>query len=249
MCEISVPSTGCWRRASSGLGCSSSPNWPTCRTRSSGQSPTCSDPASRSAPGRSSPRPARRLARRLPSPCSRRCPQGPHGSGPPWLTVLLLAAPYLAGAVGGLLVVRIAPTMVLEAAPIRGFCSGALAGVVLGVLAAFAGGPLGDGRMAAVGPSAWQVTVVAALEIGIAAAVTAGLANWRYVRVHWSAVETSRFGDPDGRPDGADRGHDLAPHQPAPGQDSPHTIYLDRWAGDKAANSPPRRSGGPSVLP
>ena len=176
-------------------------------------------------------------------------PQGPHGSGPAWLTVLLLAAPYLAGAVGGLLVVRIAPTMVLEAAPIRGFCSGALAGVVLGVLAAFAGGPLGDGRMAAVGPSAWQVTVVAALEIGIAAAVTAGLANWRYVRVHWPAVETSRFGDPDGRPDGADRGHDLAPQQPGPGKDSPHTIYLDRWAGDKAANSPPRRSGGPSVLP
>ena len=115
-------------------------------------------------------------------------PRGQHGAGPAWLTVLVLAIPYLAGAVGGLLVVRFAPTPVLEVAPVRGFCCGVLAGGVLGVLAAFAGGPLGDGRMAAVGPSAWQVAVVAALEVGIAAAVTAGLANWRYVIAH---VKTS----------------------------------------------------------
>ena len=46
------------------------------------------------------------------------------------------------------------------------------------VLAAFAGGPLGNGRLAAVGPSGWQVGVVASLEVGVAAAVTAGIANW-----------------------------------------------------------------------
>ncbi len=100
-------------------------------------------------------------------------PRGQHGPGPPWLAILVLAAPYLAGAVGGLLVARIAPTSVLETAPVRGFCCGALTGVVLGVLAAFAGGPLGDGRLAAVGPSAWQVALVAALEVGIAAAILA----------------------------------------------------------------------------
>jgi hypothetical protein len=174
-------------------------------------------------------------------------PQGPHGSGPGWLTVLLLAAPYLAGAVGGLLIVRVAPTLVLEAAPMRGFCSGALTGGVLGVLAAFAGGPLGDGRLAAVGPSAWQIAVVAALEVGIAAAVTAGAANWRYVRAHWPAAEVSGPGEPAGPADGAGRGYDVVLEQPGADEGSPHVIYLDRWAGDE--DSPPRRTRGPSVLP
>jgi hypothetical protein len=47
------------------------------------------------------------------------------------------------------------------------------------LLAAISGGPLGDGRLAAVGPSAWQIGIVAALEIGVSAAVTAGLVNYR----------------------------------------------------------------------
>ena len=54
-----------------------------------------------------------------------------------------------------------------------GFACGALTGCVLGVLAAFAGGPLGDGRLTAVGPSPWQVGLVATLEVGVAAAITA----------------------------------------------------------------------------
>ena len=91
-------------------------------------------------------------------------PGGPHSSAPGWLAAIMLAMPYLAGAFGGLLVVRLVPQTVVDAAAIRGFCSGALSAVVLGVLAAFAGGPLGDGRLSAVGPSAWQVTVVATLE-------------------------------------------------------------------------------------
>ena len=109
-------------------------------------------------------------------------PAGSHGSGPGWLAAVMLAVPYLAGAVAGFLVVRQAPASVPEAAPIRGFCCGALTGGVLGVGAAFAGGPLGDGRMAAVGPSAWQVATVASLEVGLAAAVTAGAVNWWHAR-------------------------------------------------------------------
>jgi len=173
-------------------------------------------------------------------------PQNTHGSGSTWLAVLVLACPYLAGALGGLLVARIAPTPVLEAAPIRGFCCGALTGAVLGVLAAFAGGPLGDGRLAAVGPSAWQVAVVAALEVGIAAAVTAGAANWRYVTAH-AASETSYPPTGPG-PRSGWHGRRSGIVSRRPDQDSRNVIFVDRWAGDQADNPPPR-SRGPSVLP
>jgi hypothetical protein len=170
-------------------------------------------------------------------------PSGAHGSGPGWLAAGLLAVPYLAGAIGGLLVARLAPTRVLEAAPVRGFCSGALAGAVLGVLAAFAGGPLGDGRMSAVGPSAWQVAIVAALELGISAAVVAGAANWWYVRRHVIA-ET----EPPSSSGPARSGPGV---RSAPGQEhaGSHVIYLDRWAADQDEPAPPRRSGGPADLP
>jgi hypothetical protein len=173
-------------------------------------------------------------------------PQSPHGSGPAWLAILVLAGPYLAGALGGLVVVRIAPTPVLEAAPVRGFCCGALTGAVLGVLAAFAGGPLGDGRMAAVGPSAWQVAVVAALEVGIAAAVTAGVANWRFAMAHTPAGVDRMPDDLGPRSGWHGRRSGMVPRQPD--QDSRNVIYLDRWAGDQAEAQPPR-SRGPSVLP
>jgi Family of unknown function (DUF6350) len=175
-------------------------------------------------------------------------PHGPHGSAPAWLTVLVLAGPYVAGAVGGLLVVRIAPTPALEAAPVRGFCCGALTGAVLGVLAAFAGGPLGDGRMAAVGPSAWQVAVVAALEVGVAAAVTAGAANWRYVMANGAGGRiTDSESDPGRRASWPSRRSGMVPRRPD--EDSRDVIYLDRWAGDQEEDPPSGRSRGPSVLP
>src|SRR5258707_2752800 len=109
-------------------------------------------------------------------------PAGSHGSGPGWLAVLVLACPYLAGAAGGVLVVRIAPTTVLESAAIRGFCCGLLTGIVLGVGAAFAGGPLGDGRLAVVGPSPWQVAAGAALQVRNSGAVTSRAVNRRGLR-------------------------------------------------------------------
>lgn len=165
-------------------------------------------------------------------------PVGAHGSGPGWLGAVMLAIPYLAGAIGGLLVVRVAPTTVLESAPVRGFCSGLLTGVVLAVLAAFAGGPLGDGRMSAVGPSAWQVGAVAVLEVGLAAAITAGAANWWIVRARWPSVQAA----PDAAPPSGQR------IKPGRQPDDGHVIYLDRWAGDTDGTAP-RPSGDPSALP
>ncbi|TDD72862.1 hypothetical protein E1293_32280 [Actinomadura darangshiensis] len=100
----------------------------------------------------------------------------------PAISLLALAAPFVAGAVGGVLTIRSLPSPVSEGAPLWGFVSGALTGAVAALLSALAGGPLGDGRMATVGPSAWQVGLLAALEVGISAAIAAWVANWMVLR-------------------------------------------------------------------
>jgi Family of unknown function (DUF6350) len=109
-------------------------------------------------------------------------PGGTRSAGPAWLTVLLLATPYLAGVFGGIVTVRVTPTPVIEAAALWGFAAGAATGVLAGLAAAFSGGSLGDGRLAAVGPSGWQVGLVATLEIGVTAALTAAAATWLMFR-------------------------------------------------------------------
>ncbi len=109
-------------------------------------------------------------------------PPGVHSATAAWLAAVVLALPYLAGCAGGLVMIRAAPTPSPEMAPLWGLACGGLTGGLLGVAAAFSGGPLGSGRLVAVGPSAWQVGVVAALEVGAAAAVTAGAANWLLLR-------------------------------------------------------------------
>ncbi|MEV5825112.1 DUF6350 family protein [Spirillospora sp. NPDC052242] len=100
----------------------------------------------------------------------------------PAASLLALAAPFVAGAVGGALTVRSTPSDANEAAPLWGFVSGALTGVVAALLAALSGGPLGGERMATVGPSPWQVGLMATLEVGISAAIVAWWANWRLTR-------------------------------------------------------------------
>ena len=161
-------------------------------------------------------------------------PPGTHAT-PAWLTFIVLVLPYVAGCAAGLLLVRAAPTPALEAAPLWGLACGAAAGGVLGILAAFSGGPLGNGRLAAVGPSGWQVGAVAALEIGIASAVTAGVANWLRMggRASVSAAASGRdlpWRLPRPRPTGEDT-------------DSGHTIYVDPWAGDETSRPEPTPRG------
>jgi len=177
-------------------------------------------------------------------------PQGLHSEVPPWLSVAVLALPYLAGCLGGLLLARAAPTPILEAAPMWGFACGALTGCVLGTLAAFAGGSLGNGRLTAVGPSPWQVAVVGALEVGVAAAVTAGVANWLRFRV---GPATPGLRQPYG-PAEAQAGRRSSQGVPRPGRsgasdDGGHIIYLDPWAGEQETGGPPSPSRGPSALP
>jgi hypothetical protein len=151
-------------------------------------------------------------------------PTGPHNGEPGPVSLALLAVPYLAGAFGGLLTVRTAPSPTIEAAPLWGLAAGAAAGCVTGALAVFSGGPLGTGRLAAIGPSGWQVALVATLEIGVAAAITAGIANWLLIRRR--------------RARGATILGEARPHAAEP---AGHRIYVNPWAEDENREQPPGR--------
>ncbi|MDS1270313.1 DUF6350 family protein [Lipingzhangella sp. LS1_29] len=96
----------------------------------------------------------------------------------PLVSLIALAAPFLAGAVGGWRTLRTAPTPVSEAAPLWGLACGAVTGVVCAALALLAGGPLGAQRLAVVGPSAWQVGAAVAIQVGVVAAIAGWITNW-----------------------------------------------------------------------
>ncbi|WP_433251850.1 cell division protein PerM [Streptosporangium sp. CA-135522] len=110
------------------------------------------------------------------------------GSTPAWVMVVI-ALPFAAGAVAGVLGVRIAPSPSYEGAPLWGFVCGLATGAAAGMLAALSGGSLGGARLSAVGPAAWEVTLSVTLEVGVAAGISAGLANWWLIfRGHNAAV-------------------------------------------------------------
>jgi len=169
-------------------------------------------------------------------------PAGPRPGGPAWEPVLVLAMPYLAGIFAGVVTMRIAPTPVLEAAPLWGFAAGAAAGALTGLAAAFSGGPLGDGRLAAVGPSGFQVGLVAILEVGVTAAIAAAATNWLILRR--PRASRPRPTDPSrpARVGPGGYGGMASPHDrgvpggfrarpPGPAEDDGHRIYLNPWAG------------------
>ena len=60
-------------------------------------------------------------------------PAGSRPGGPAWVPVAVLAVPYLAGIFAGIITVRIAPTPMIEAAPLWGFAAGAAAGGLAGL--------------------------------------------------------------------------------------------------------------------
>src|SRR6202035_2956955 len=64
-------------------------------------------------------------------------PVGPTAAFPAWLGFFVRVMPYLAGALAGLMTVRIAPTPSLAAAPLWGLLTGALTAVVIGFCAKF----------------------------------------------------------------------------------------------------------------
>jgi len=164
-------------------------------------------------------------------------PAGPRSGVPVWIAFAVLAAPYLAGVLAGLVTVRAAPTPMLEAAPLWGFVAGGAAGIMTGAAAAASGGPLGAGRLVSVGPSGVQVGLVAVLEVGVSAAVTAGLANWLLLRRH--PGRDAGPADEDGYTEPLRVEAPVPPAAQRPGvvdetdDAGGHRIYLDPWAGDE----------------
>jgi hypothetical protein len=154
---------------------------------------------------------------------------------PGWVSAGMLALPYVAGALGGVLLARAAPTPAIEIVPIWGFACGVVTGVLTGVLAACSGGPLGSGRLAAVGPSGWQAAVIATLAVGVSAAIAAGAANWLRVRRD-PVLAAARAAGERRRP--AERA-----------EEDGHRIYLNPWADEEAGQQSDRPPLGPSVLP
>ncbi|WP_113705003.1 DUF6350 family protein [Nonomuraea lactucae] len=98
------------------------------------------------------------------------------GPVPGWM-MAVVALPFAAGAVAGVVVARISPSPSYEAAPLWGFFTGVTTGLVAGLLAALSGGPIGGGRLSAVGPSPWEVALSVAIEVGVAAGISAGVTN------------------------------------------------------------------------
>ncbi|MDQ7903262.1 DUF6350 family protein [Phytohabitans sp. ZYX-F-186] len=100
-------------------------------------------------------------------------PDGPLGGA----GAALLAVPVVAGMAAGWLLarrmLRADPSarwrMVLGAA----LLSGPVAGLVLGAGALVSGGPLGGGRMAEIGPVAWQVAAMSAVVVAVGAVIGA----------------------------------------------------------------------------
>jgi Family of unknown function (DUF6350) len=123
-------------------------------------------------------------------------PVGSKAAFPAWLGFFVLVMPYLAGALAGLMTVRIAPTPTLEAAPLWGLVSGGCVALVIGIAAKFSGGGLGAGRLATVGPSGGEVGVVALLEVGVTAALVAGAANWLIISHHVRRIKAAQAAEP-----------------------------------------------------
>lgn len=102
----------------------------------------------------------------------------PNSGSAPLVSLPLLLAPVAAGAAAGWVLCRQQPAASVRRAALRGLGCGPLAGVAMAVLSWLADGPAGPGRFATVGPSAWQVGLAAAAEIGLAGAATATCLVW-----------------------------------------------------------------------
>lgn len=95
----------------------------------------------------------------------------PSGSGSGWLAVM--AAPVAGGLLGGVMIGG-----QHRAAPLRWLlptaaATGPAAGLMLGLLCLLASGAAGSDRLATVGPSAWRVAVVLAVEVAPVAVAAA----------------------------------------------------------------------------
>ena len=99
----------------------------TCRTRSSGPSPSRLGPGFAFGAGTVVAPTGSALAQLPAFPMLAALPPGVHAAVPGWLEPTVLAVPYLAGALGGLLLVQVGTRLSLDAAPLWGLACGVVA--------------------------------------------------------------------------------------------------------------------------
>jgi hypothetical protein len=104
------------------------------------------------------------------------------GPTPAWTAYVVGVAPLVAALAAARAQHR-NPTLRWDEGPLRGCAGGVLAGVLLGALAAVAGGSVGPGRMTDVGPFAFDVMVHAITALGVGGLVGGLLMTWRQRRV------------------------------------------------------------------
>jgi hypothetical protein len=96
----------------------------------------------------------------------------PDAAVPPRAMALVLLIPVAAGVVAGAVVLRRHQDIVLRTGTLTALGAAGIAGAAVFALTLVAGGSLGSGRLAAVGPSPWRTAVAAGLEVGLAAVAT-----------------------------------------------------------------------------
>ena len=104
-----------------------------------------------------------------------------NGPTPAW-TPALIGVPVVLAAVAVARSQRRHPTTAWDQGALRGLVAGVISAVLVGLLAAVAGGAVGPGRMAEVGPAAGQVLVHAVVALGGGGLLGGLLATWRQRR-------------------------------------------------------------------
>jgi len=112
------------------------------------------------------------------------------GPTPAWSSALVVLAPVVA-AVGAARAQRAHPTYRWEEGALHGCGGGMLAGALFGLLALLAGGAVGPGRMADVGPLAFSVLVHAITAFGIGGLIGGLVTTW------WQRRSLEPFPEPD----------------------------------------------------
>lgn len=99
----------------------------------------------------------------------------PSGATPTWLGAVALLVPLAAGALGGWVVARPLGEVSLSRAALEGAALAPCLALAVAALALVSGGPLGDGRLGAVGPSPWKVGLAVLAEVLLPSVVAAVL--------------------------------------------------------------------------
>ena len=99
----------------------------------------------------------------------------PSGDVPLWAGAVALAVPVCAGVLGGVLLARRLAISSAATAALEASLLGPGVGLAVTVLCALSGGPLGGGRLSAVGPSPWKVGLAVMVEVALPAAVAAAI--------------------------------------------------------------------------